>query len=102
MISDKDYEDFFIFSDKNPEKNWHPGQQWIIQYITGKRKDITYHIKLELDTKRPGYLYNEHTTDNFLEALKFNNPEEPFTLAKFLTDDTRHSEKIKFKIVEIF
>ena len=110
MITQKEVDKFVIFSEKNPDKIWNPDSKWIIQYIKSKRKKITYHVGIKFDKKLPGYLYCQKVTDNFLEALKFNNMYEAYYLAKFFNENSNilgytkemvKNNKETFKIIEI-
>ena len=116
MITQEELDKHIIFSEDNPQLFEEPfprkylGTKWIIQYE--EKKKISYHVNLVLQKDLCGYLYCEHTTDNFLEALKFNNMEEPYYLAKNMWERQHifgYDEKIikkltknsTFKIIEI-
>lgn len=104
LLTEEQINKHVIFSKDNPAlfpEHTFPRKylctKWLLQYTTGKKrkKTICYHVKLELDASFEGYVYEQHITDNFLEALQFNNMEEPFKLGMFLTDDA------DFKLIEI-
>lgn len=111
MITQAEADEFIIYSEKNPDKMFNPGSKWIIQYLNGKKKKkISYHVGMVLNKELKGYMYCEEVTDNFLEALKFNNEYEAYYLAKFINERTnilgytKETASIKnktFKIIEI-
>jgi hypothetical protein len=88
-----------ILADKFPDCHTFPrkylGTKWLLRYEFGKEKIENYHKKLALDTTLKGYVYSEHMTDNFTEALQFNNMEEPFKMGMF------QSHSSDFKLIEI-
>lgn len=100
MLTQEQIDKHVIFSKDNPAlgsdtfPRKYLGTKWLLCYETGKKKKLSYHVKLKLDTSLEGYVYCEYTSDNFLEALQFNNMEEPFKMALFRS----HSN---FKLIEI-
>ena len=90
---------------------FNPDSKWIIQYVKGKKKKkVSYHVGMVLNKELKGYMYCEEVTDNFLEALKFNNMYEAYYLAKFINERTNilgytkemvDAQNETFKIIEI-
>jgi hypothetical protein len=111
MITQAEADEFIIYSKKNPDKMFNPDSKWIIQYVEGKKKKkISYHAGMVLNKELKGYMYYEEVTDNFLEALKFNNEYEAYYLAKFInersnilgyTKEMVYEQNETFKIIEI-